>query len=414
MPDLIPLLLAGSRKSSELLDSFAGQRVALKRAYEKDAHRVLRLGRARATRYAARRTLAGLSSDEFPVFRVDSAGRIAPAGTLMTLEADESVWLSDETIVDGLPPEMHDIAPRGFLGRSFVRRHAELGLPNDVRDWSDNHVLRAISQRGEDLPGNLVVGRESFDRYQQLRANETAEKDFPARAMAALAGEHIGSSAGGEQPKFTALLDGQHRIVKFATNATDNARRWQDLLALEHVALQTLADAGIDAAESQLKDADGMRFLVITRFDRVAERGRRAVLTLTAASGRVKASWADAAYEMLQSKELNEAGFRRIALLDAFGAQIANTDRHLYNVSLFPSDHGYEVAPAYDQLPMAYAPPASGHLRMTLVDEAVPAVNTLDVWDEATLLASDFWRRAAELTLSDDMRMIVKQHVARL
>jgi HipA-like C-terminal domain len=414
MPELLPHLLAGSRTSSDLIDVFGGQRVALKRAFDKDAGRVLRLGRARATRYAARRTMPGLSADEFPVFRVSAAGKIMPAGTLITLEADESVWLPNEAIVDGLPAEIEDIAPRGFLGRSFARRHAELGLPNDLRAWSDNHVLQAISRRGEDLPGNLVVGRESFDRFHKLQYDEVRERDFPARAMAALAGEHAGSSAGGEQPKFTALVEGQHRIIKFATNESDNSRRWQDLLALEHAALQTLTDAGIGAAETRLKDIGGMRFLIITRFDRVAVRGRRAVLSLSAASGRADVSWADAAHEMLKSKLLDAMAFRRIALLDAFGAQIANTDRHSYNVSLFPREQGFDVAPAYDQLPMAYAPPASGHLRMKPADAAVPAINTLDAWDEATLLASEFWRRAAKLQLTDAMRAIVEQHVQRL
>ena len=413
MFELRPHLLRGVQRSGDLIEAHGISRGTLLYAYEREARHVLRLGRARATRYAARQNLSGLDIDEFPVFRVDEAGNIRPNGQLVTLAGTESVWLPDETVIDGLPPEMQDGAPKGFLGRSYARHHADLRVPDDVTDWSDSHVLVALSRRGEDLPGNLVIGRESFDRFQQLRHEVNTEDDFPRLSKNAIAGEHVGSSAGGEQPKFTAFVDGQHRIVKFATDATDNARRWQDLLALEYIALQTLQDAGIDSATTELLDIDGLRCLVVDRFDRIGETGRRAVVTLAAASGNIDRSWTDSAEELHQHNVLSGEALNRIALLDAYGALIANHDRHHYNVSLFPTQNGYEVAPAFDQLPMAYAPPASGNLRNEATRQPHPAVNTLDVWDEARDLANEFWRRAAEQRLSDSMRAIVRQHTNR-
>ncbi len=403
----------GARRSGELREAAGVTRETLSNAYEKEARHILRLGRGRATRYAARQNLTGLNTDEFPVFRVDEAGRIAPAGTLVTLAASESVWLPDETIIDGLPAEMHDAAPRGFLGRSYAHRHADLGLPEDVTNWSDHHVLIALSRRGEDLPGNLVIGRESFDSFQNLQHDSHTVDDFPALSAAALAGEHVGSSAGGEQPKFTALVDGQHRMVKFATDETDNARRWQDLLTLENVALETLRDAEIPAAETRLHDVDGLRCLVIDRFDRIDETGRRAVITLAASSGRVDGSWTDAGEELERRAEMSADDSQHIALLDAYGALIANTDRHQYNVLLFPTETGYAVAPAFDQLPMAYAPPASGNLRNSPINEPRPTVNTLQVWDDARTLADEFWSRAADQHLSESMQAIVREHSVR-
>lgn len=413
MIELRPHLMNGAMPAGDLLAALGVSRVTLMNAYAREASEVLRFGRARRTRYAARKTLPGLDTDEFPVFRIDEAGAIRPAGTLVTLEATESVWLPDDTVIDGLPPEMHDIAPKGFLGRSYARRNSDLGLPEDVTDWSDNHVLMALSRRGEDLPGNLVTGRESFDRFHELRHAVHTERDFPRLAEDAIAGEHVGSSAGGEQPKFTAFVDGQHRIVKFATDATDNARRWQDLLLLEHIALQTLNDASIGAAETELIDRDGLRYLVIGRFDRIAQKGRRQVMTLAAASGSIDRSWTDSAERLHRHGQLSDEGLHRIALLDAYGALIANTDRHHYNVSLFPTGRGYKVAPAYDQLPMAYAPPASGNLRNEAIQRPHPAVNTLSAWDEALALAREFWRRAAEQRLSDSMKTIAREHAAR-
>ena len=403
----------GARRAGELAEVLGGDRVALKRAYEREAHQFLRLGRARATRYAARQVLTGLDTDEFRVFRVDEGGGIEPAGTLVTLVATESVWFPDESIIDGLPPEMHDIAPRGFLGHSYARHHGDLGLPEDVTNWSDHHILIALSRRGDDLQGNLVVGRESFDRFQNLQHETRTTDDFPTLSNAAIAGEHVGSSAGGDQPKFTALVDGQHRIVKFATDATDNARRWQDLLMLEHVALQSLRDAGIEVAETELLDINGLRCLIINRFDRIGEMGRRAVMSLAAASEQVDGTWTDAAEGMQRRGELSDDALQQIALLDAYGALIANTDRHQYNVSLFPTKGGYSVAPAFDQLPMAYAPPSSGNLRNSAIAEPHPAVNTLAVWEEAQELAAEFWRRGSEQRLSDSMQAIAREHAGR-
>ena len=413
MSKLLPHLLAGARRAGDLADAFGGDRVALMRAYERESDRILRIGRARATRYAARQNLTGLDTDEFPIFRVDATGGIEPAGSLMTLAATESVWLPDETIIDGLPPEMHDIAPRGFLGRSYAQHHGDLGLPEDVTNWSDNHILIGLSRRGEDLLGNLVVGRESFDRCQNLQHEAHTVDDFPRLSNAAIAGEHVGSSAGGEQPKFTAFVDGQHRIIKFATSATDNARRWQDLLLLEHVALETLRDAGVEAAKTELLDINGLRCLIINRFDRIGKMGRREVVSLAAAAEQIDGTWTDTAEGMQRRGELSEESLHRIALLDAFGALIANTDRHQYNVSLFPSEREYLVAPAFDQLPMAYAPPASGNLRNSAIPAPRPAVNTLAIWREAQELAAEFWRRASERQLSDSMWAITREHANR-
>ena len=413
MFELGRVLSDGSLPAGEIVKTFGISRVTLKNAYEREAGDILRLGRGRRSRYAARRVYAGQQADEFPVFRVDEAGTIRPAGTLITLAASESVWLPEETVISGLPPEMHDAAPRGFLGRSFARRNAELGLPADLSHWSDPHILVALSRRGEDLPGNLVTGRESFARFQDLRHPHYTPEDFPALSDAATSGEFTGSSAGGERPKFTALVEGQHRIIKFATSESDNARRWQDLLALEHTALETLRDAGISSAETRLVNVGKLRCLVVTRFDRIGVSGRRAAVTLASMAIDMSVSWADAAEMLHRQGEISLEDVQRITLLDAFGALIANTDRHHFNLMLFPTGGAYSLAPAFDQLPVAYAPPASGILTNTAFAEPRPAANTLAVWDDARKLSRTFWKRAAELPLTSGMHAIVREHAKR-
>src|SRR2546429_3405863 len=92
-----------------------------------------------------------------------------------------------------------------------------------------------MSRRGEDLPGNLIVGEESFARWQGIEFVSRRRDDYPALAQATIAGHPPGSSAGGERPKFGALVGNQHMLVKFAGRAGVGdmaARHWCDLLIL--------------------------------------------------------------------------------------------------------------------------------------------------------------------------------------
>ncbi|MGA9521878.1 MAG: HipA domain-containing protein, partial [Myxococcaceae bacterium] len=92
---------------------------------------------------------------------------------------------------------------------------------------------------------------------------------------------------------------------------------------------------------------------------------------------------------------------RRIRWLDAFGQLIANTDRHLGNLSVFRTGAGrFELAPAYDMLPMLFAPSGT-----VVVDRpfqpAPPSSQNLDVWNNAAEHAHQYWSRVidcAELT----------------
>src|SRR5438552_9537896 len=189
------------------------------------------------------------------------------------------------TVVGGLPAELVDARPSGFLGRHFAAVHADLRLPPRLADWSDHHILLAMSRRGEDLPGDLIVGEESFARWQQLEIVPRHRDDYPTLAEATIAGHPPGSSAGGERPKFGVLVNGRHMLVKFAARggATDIvARRWCDLLVLEGVALEVVGSRGISAARTNVIETPSDWFLESERFDRVGVRGRRGVLSLAA------------------------------------------------------------------------------------------------------------------------------------
>ncbi len=116
--------------------------------------------------------------------------------------------MPDGRVSDGLPIELVDARPSGFLGRHFAALHADLRLPPRLTDWSDHHILIAMSRRGEDLPGNLLVGEESFARWQALDSVAVTRSEYPTLADATIAGHPPGSSAGGERPKFGVWLTG--------------------------------------------------------------------------------------------------------------------------------------------------------------------------------------------------------------
>ena len=106
-------------------------------------------------------------------------------------------------------------------------------------------------------------------------------------AVGASQGESPGSSAGGEQPKFTAYADTndgpRHVMVKFSEKRDSPvSQRWRDVLLAEHLALTTLRQAGVSAAISTVIDHEGQRFLEVQRFDRVGTLGRMAVMSLSA------------------------------------------------------------------------------------------------------------------------------------
>ena len=369
---------------------------------------VVRIGRGRATQYALRQQWPNLDSSRLPLFRITGTGAAVSAGELTTLVARQSVWMPAGRVSEGLPIELVDARPSGFLGRHFAATHADLRLPPRLTDWSDHHILIAMSRRGEDLPGNLIVGEESFARWQALEGVAATRNDYPTLANATIAGHPPGSSAGGERPKFGVPVDERHMLVKFAARggATDVvARRWCDLLVLEGVALDVVGSTGISAARTNVIETPSHWFLESERFDRVGARGRRGVLSLAGIHDDPADPWARAATSLREAGRLTDEDARRLRWLDAFGALIGNTDRHHHNILFFMEDDIPRLAPAFDQVSTLYAPTADGQVPPRVFTVPNVTSDTLDVWEDARDGACQFWVRGSEdARVSDDVR----------
>lgn len=370
---------------------------------------VLKVGAARSQRYLLPRHIDGVGSS-VPIAELDEHGHSRPFGTLVPL-AGGRFWMEENhgtsAVHDDLPWFLYDLRPQGFLGRGFSQQHPELALPAHLGSWNSDHILRALVHAGDDLPGNLVVGDAALARlahrappHQGSTVNHP-ETDYPRLAQQALGSALSGSSAGGEQPKFSAVRNGHPVLVKFSSAGDSPAeQRWRDLLLCECLALCTLSEAGVAAATTRIVQSAGRVFLESQRFDRTA-LGRRGMVSLEVYDAHyigVGTNWAATAQRVDRAgaDRLGPADVRTLCLLDAYGALIANTDRHHGNISLLLHNDQWQLAPAYDMLPMLYAPINGDLPERQFEPRAVPPSAHADVWPQARALALRFWQAAAE------------------
>ncbi|MBN2797851.1 MAG: HipA domain-containing protein [Deltaproteobacteria bacterium] len=382
---------------------------------------VLRVGRTRATRYALRRAVDEVRTPT-PVYELDPEGGLRLALTLHPVEPmgcwveghvaevasgfheTDPTELGADPAVD-LPWFLLDLKPAGFLGRQWLGAHGDAGFPGLLARWSGDDVLRYAAQYGLWLPGAFVVGDWARGRLRDAPGPQVVPRDqaptvFPA--LAAASRTTWGSSAGGEQPKFTVTLRYGEAVVpslvKFSPPMdSPGGRRWADLLLAEHLAHEVLAEAGVAAARSELVDSGGARYLVVRRFDRHGAGGRSGLCSLAALDqrgvGAELRSWSAVTGELVRQGLLSQEDHQRVGWLEAFGHLIANTDMHPGNLSL--SLRGTAItglAPVYDMLPMFHAPRHGGELVEGLYR---PAAELGDVPARALSAALTLWERLA-------------------
>ena len=410
----------------------------LHRMLQEHSSQVLATGKARRTRYALRKPLRGDAAD-LPLYAVDEGGRaehvsqlalVYPQGSRMALQG--SVWPVPEESRDGwwdgLPYPLHDMRPQGYLGRQFARaQHRQLAVASNPNEWSDDDVAYVLSHTGADVSGNLILGNPAFERWQhhKLAPPEPIKPRALARAYAGLAEQAVaagvaGSSAAGEFPKFPALRERPgsatpHVLVKFSgADGSPAVQRWADLLVCEHLALETAASLpGVMAARSCIVSASGRTFLEVERFDRHGLFGRSPLVSLAtldaALLGDGSSDWTRLAQRLASAGWLDVAELPRVQALWWFGRLIANSDMHTGNLSLRPQmrtnaqtrpqthpESGVSLAPAYDMLPMLYAPLPGGELPQRSFEPALPLPPQRQVWLVACAGAIVFWQLAAQ------------------
>lgn len=408
----------GPSSAADLAAALRVDRSTITRAIGNLGHEVASLGATRSTRYALRRKIREAAA--WPIYRVDRDGHAALRGTLESFhgawrvawESEAPAWaghFSDrEGLWEGFPFFLADLRPQGFLGSLIIRQIARSHqLPEDSRAWIDDDTLIFLASFGEDVPGDLVIGDECLRSALAARlAPSEVHERYAGLAELVASSPPPGSSAGGEHPKFLAVVsdDREERravLVKFSSPLSQElGRRWADLLAMEFHALETLAGAGLADHGHRLIDSGNRRFLEAPRFDRTPGGGRSGAVSLEAlhgaACGGIPPDWTGRVLDLESAGLVDQETVRQTRRLQAFGELIGNTDMHAGNLAFRMSDElPFTLAPAYDMLPMLWAPGPQGELGERNFSPRPPLPAAAAEWREMLGLAREFWQRVA-------------------
>ena len=422
---LLTQLRRGPSGATALAEALEVSPRTILRLIEELGTRSVAAGSTGRRRYALRRGLRG-KEEAIPVFAVDTRGKTVAAGMLDLIEPGGALfdltalgWPIDVAARDGwwrgLPYPLYDMRPQGFLGRAFARtEHSALEVSADPRHWGDDDIVHVLARHGADTSGNLILGEGAVRLFQRTLVDDQAAlpAERTAAAYSRLADEivahgTVGSSAAGEFPKFTATRDRRgaatpHVIVKFSGADRGAATvRWSDLLICEHLALDHVSRLPVArAAATRVVQASGRTFLEAERFDRHGAHGRSPVLSLEVLNGHflglASQDWRDHAAALGKRGLLAQADVATISRLWWFGRLIANSDMHLGNLSFVPHAGRFTCAPAYDMLPMAYAPLAGGEVPRREWTFEMPLPAEAVAWQAAASSALAFWRDAAD------------------
>jgi len=370
----------GLVSSQELQDATGKSQATVSRLLDELSSRVLVLGKARATRYGLPKSIRGYGA-QHPVWWTDVEGRVQQIGTLSLLTGDTLYVESDyvRAVTTGaLPWFLAPLHVQGFLGRLHAQRLEQSGIGGNPEQWGLESILFSALHL-HDASGAMTIGMPDAHPDDSLEGpfshvlsqREHFGSAFDRLAEAVAKTFPVGSSAGGEQPKFLAIIYlndelPRHVLVKFTPpRDTPYGERWHDLLHAEALANETLAEHGVAVAKSFVVESETRTYLVSERFDRIGESGRRHVVSVgdihKAFVADSYSNWAATCAALARQRRLSELDAERVAALLAFGRLIGNSDMHSGNLGLFVeledlAKGRFTLAPVYDMLPMRWRP----------------------------------------------------------
>jgi hypothetical protein len=398
----------GASSSQSICQLFKISQPTLSRMLSAIKDDLLVIGKARDTKYAAYRKISDTTSS-VPIYEILDDATSRQFGILHAIKPSNFYFEAKtqdakSAIYPDLPYFLNDLRPTGFLGRSIPNQNLDLLLPQDIHLWSADHCLKYLSRRAWNCIGNFILGEEAFQLYLEkihLNTNGIEKKkrkeQYVLHANDALSTGDAGSSAGGEQPKFTTVLlpENKQVIVKFSPPINSEiGQRIADILVCEHIALQTLKKYSCDAADSNVSHYNNQIFLEVERFDRVGKFGRRGLISLGTLDAEFTAetsTWSKTAVALIKRKIIAEDLLVKIRFREIFGEFIANNDMHLYNLSFFTQGQIVtELAPVYDMSPMLFMP-RNNQIISKEFKPPLPLPDNATLWIAAHTVASEFW-----------------------
>lgn len=391
---------------------------------------IIRLQNGRSPKYAATRNAFG-GNDKLPLSIVDAHGNTVLAAYIRPLahggffvEAATGMppllsGVSKNGLYDDLPYFLFDLRPQGFLGRQIAEEVASKSddFPSDPRRWNTNHIGRYLISNGDDLPGNFKFGEQALLRFRNKPVS-ASDDDYPSLADSVMNGVIPGSSAGGEQLKFTAFSgnNSSHVIVKFSPKGNNEiVRRWRDILITEYHAAEALHAEDHPAAETRLLEMDGRLFLESERFDRSGEYGRMPMISLQSIDAEftgLGSGWPQVMDALFEKELVSWQHVFDAKSLWCFGRLINNTDMHLGNLSFAVEGSVFRLLPSYDMCSMGFAPKSGGEIPPYSFSPPEPERLNIDkdMIEFITIMARDFWGRVAnDERISDEFKAFLKR-----
>jgi len=228
---------------------------------------------------------------------------------------------------------------------------------------ADLETLAYLLEAGSDRIGALDF-QESPEEYvprtagpasvaELAEAAERVENGVPLTPSLDRALLH-GSSVGGARPK-ALLTDGARLMIAKFSSMTDP----YPVVRAEYVAMELARRAGIAVAGVDIDTALGKDVLLVDRFDRTGDGGRRmmvsalTILELHDADGMAGryGSYADLALQVRSRFTDADATLRELFSRLTFNVLVGNTDDHPRNHAAFWDGTNLALTPAYDICP---------------------------------------------------------------
>lgn len=407
------------------------------RAVKAFGSEVITIGRGQHTRYA-RPLYAYSERAQWPLFWVSATGEVSEFALASLVKPGAihvyGAGLNVRSSVD-LTWALTPLNLRGFFGRAQRQQLGAVATNWDAKteQWSVAQRVFAAQSATLDYAGAVVFGEDALRVWQQASSVSVVSDDittlaahYDTLADSANDGRVAGSSADGEQPKFsTRVTDANGNIrdvlVKFSPpRGTPFGERWNDLLHAEAHAAATLANAGFDVPHTCIVSSEKRTYLESARIDRTGARGRKHLLPLSSVHGAFIASaqqhWPDTVRRLIAQKRLPMSALETTQTLFAFGQLIGNTDMHFGNLSVIADTPQqlargqFTLAPVYDMLPMRFAPNAHDDFGYTDFTPTASAVLSDVVQANAKALSRTFWDRcAADRNVSEAWRVFAER-----
>lgn len=419
---------APSLSSLELQAATGKSQASISLGLKQLGAQVVKLGAARSTRYALTQDILGLpASHELLWNGPDLLGDVSQRfGSLTYLQNDglyvqlgHHVWQTQGRLPWFLTP----LKPQGFLGRELARVRPD--FPNDPDDWTFEQVLYMAINHVNDPVGTFFIGVSETSNF--AATNDTLQKaeHYEHLATTIGAGLPAGSSAAGEQPKFTARQrNGECFIVKFSPpRGTPFGVRWHQLLHLEMRALQALQANGIACAETAIVKTAKRTCLESRRFDRGEGATMRHIVSAAAVHDEfirtLRVNWVVTCEALVKQQLLSGSDARNVVMSYLFGQFIGNSDMHFGNLSFFVDDVINPIfvpTPIYDMLPMMWRPDIhSGNLDPSPLREPVLPIGYSAEVALARTWAIDYWQQASsDAEISAELRALSAENARRL